>query len=208
MMTVQPKTLLVRTIKTRSLLFSRRVEARPSRLFEARVVVRNMWRSRGETAGISARRRRDAEENSRKLGPVGAERQSHLPADRYVRADPVAAGLGRHPLIDAVRSYAQASSLRPLCRRPSALLPPLPSVHLKASNWERERHLERAARVKAVLHAAALLVMPSEPTSVQVGQGGERFVAQRARHYVQPINYLAYRSGTERLRITPRPYCE
>ena len=41
MMPVQPQTLLVGTIKTRSPPLSRRVEARPSRLFEARAFARN-----------------------------------------------------------------------------------------------------------------------------------------------------------------------
>ena len=45
MMPVQPRTLLVGTIKTRSLPLSRRVEARPSRLFEAGVFARNFGRA-------------------------------------------------------------------------------------------------------------------------------------------------------------------
>jgi len=39
------------TIKTRSLLFSRRVEARRSRSFEGRVLARNFGRSRGADHG-------------------------------------------------------------------------------------------------------------------------------------------------------------
>jgi hypothetical protein len=53
-MPVQPQTLLVvaitTTIKTRSLPISRRVEARPSRLFESRVFARNFGRSREKVA--------------------------------------------------------------------------------------------------------------------------------------------------------------
>src|SRR5216684_623805 len=48
MMPVQPQTLLVGTIKTRSVPLSRRVEARSSRLFEARVLARNDWAAAAE----------------------------------------------------------------------------------------------------------------------------------------------------------------
>jgi hypothetical protein len=51
MMPVQPETLLVGTIKTRSLPLSRRVEARSSRLFEARVLARTS-RSRPADARV------------------------------------------------------------------------------------------------------------------------------------------------------------
>src|SRR6478609_8308577 len=64
-------------------------------------------------------------------------------------------------LVDAVRSYAPGfiftTALPPaICAAATAAI-----RHLKNSSWERERHQERAARVKAVLNAAGLPVMPS-----------------------------------------------
>src|SRR6202049_4186685 len=64
-------------------------------------------------------------------------------------------------LIDAVRSYAPGFIFT------TALPPPICAVataairHLKSSQWERDRHQDRAARLKGVLAAAALPVMLS-----------------------------------------------
>ena len=85
--------------------------------------------------------------------------------------------------------------------------------HLKESRVERDRHQERAARVKSVLNAAGLPVMPSETHIVPVMVGdpekckeaSDLLLAERG-IYVQPINYPTVPRGTERLRITPTPY--
>jgi 5-aminolevulinate synthase len=85
--------------------------------------------------------------------------------------------------------------------------------HLKSSSWERERHQDRAARVKAVLTAAGLPVMatPTHIVPVMVGEPEKCKAASDlllAEHgiYIQPINYPTVPKGTERLRITPSPY--
>ena len=72
--------------------------------------------------------------------------------------------------------------------------------HLKTSQWERDRHQDRAARVKAVLAAAGLPVMtsPTHIVPVLVGdaeklQGGERSPALRARH-LHPADQLSDRA--------------
>jgi 5-aminolevulinate synthase len=83
----------------------------------------------------------------------------------------------------------------PRCRRRFAP-PPLAIRHLKTSQWERGRHQDRAARVKAVLNAAGLPVMPNDTHIVPVMVGDPENCEQAsdvllAEHgiYIQPINY-------------------
>jgi 5-aminolevulinate synthase len=121
----------------------------------------------------------------------------------------------RRSLIDAVRSYAPGfiftTALPPaICAAAGAAI-----RHLKTSNFERDRHQERAARVKAVLAAAGVPVMPSETHIVPVFVGNPEKCKEAtdlllSEHgiYIQPINYPTVPKGTERLRITPSPYHE
>jgi 5-aminolevulinate synthase len=120
---------------------------------------------------------------------------------------------GKAILIDAVRSYAPGfiftTALPPaVCAAATAAI-----RHLKSSSWERERHQDRAARVKAVLAAAGLPVMPSETHIVPVFVGNPELCKRASdllleEHaiYIQPINYPTVPKGSERLRITPSPY--
>jgi 5-aminolevulinate synthase len=87
--------------------------------------------------------------------------------------------------------------------------------HLKASGWERERHQERAARVRAVLTSAGLPVLPNDThiVPVLVGDPGKckqatDLLLTEYGIYIQPINYPTVPKGSERLRITPSPYHE
>jgi len=117
------------------------------------------------------------------------------------------------PLIDAVRSYAPGfiftTALPPaICAAAAAAI-----RHLKSSSFERERHQERAARVKAVLNSAGLPVMASDTHIVPVFVGEPEKCKQATdllleAHgiYIQPINYPTVPKGSERLRITPSPY--
>jgi len=116
-------------------------------------------------------------------------------------------------IIDAVRSYAPGfiftTALPPaVCAAATAAI-----RHLKTSQWERDRHQNCAARVKAVLNAAGLPVMPNGTHIVPVMVGNPEKCKEAsdlllAEHgiYIQPINYPTVPRGTERLRITPTPY--
>jgi 5-aminolevulinate synthase len=120
---------------------------------------------------------------------------------------------GSASIIDAVRSYAPGfiftTALPPaICSAATAAI-----RHLKTSSWERERHQDRAARVKAILLAAGLPVMSSDTHIVPLFVGDpERckrasdILLDEHSIYIQPINYPTVAKGTERLRITPSPH--
>ncbi len=120
---------------------------------------------------------------------------------------------GSAKLVDAVRSYAPGfiftTALPPaICSAATAAI-----KHLKSSSWERERHQDRAARLKAILTAAGLPVMSSDTHIVPLFVGDpERckkacdLLLEEHGIYIQPINYPTVPKGSERLRITPSPY--
>jgi 5-aminolevulinate synthase len=119
---------------------------------------------------------------------------------------------GSAQLIDAVRSYAPGfiftTALPPaVCAAATAAI-----RHLKVSEWERERHQNRAGRTKAVLATAGLPIIENDTHIVPVFVGDPERCKQASdllleRHgiYIQPINYPTVAKGTERLRITPSP---
>jgi 5-aminolevulinate synthase len=116
-------------------------------------------------------------------------------------------------VIDAIRSYAPGfiftTALPPaICAAATAAI-----RHLKTSQWERDRHQDRAARLKSALYTVRLPVMPSDTHIVPVHVGDPEKCKMASDlllyyHgiYIQPINYPTVPRGSERLRITPSPY--
>ena len=115
-------------------------------------------------------------------------------------------------LVDFLRSYAPGFIF-------TTALPPAIAAgavvsirYVKGATALRQRHQERAARLKQRLAAARLPVMASDSHIVPVLIGDAQLCKQAAddlleRHriYVQPINYPTVPRGGERLRFTPTP---
>jgi len=119
---------------------------------------------------------------------------------------------GSRNVIDVVRSYASGfiftTSLSPVLAAGA-----LASIrHLKTANHLREKHQERAARLKDLFREADLPVMESVSHIVPLWVGDPTLCKQVSDAlmdefgiYVQPINYPTVPRGTERLRFTPSP---
>jgi len=116
---------------------------------------------------------------------------------------------GESALIDAVRSYAPGFIFT------TALPPPICAAAtaairlLKGSNWERERHQERAVRVKDVLNMADLPLMPSYTHIVPILVGDPRKCKVASALLLSqhpPINYPTVPRGSKQLWITATPY--
>ncbi len=115
-------------------------------------------------------------------------------------------------LLDCVRSFAPGFIFTTAIPRMIAAGALASVRHLKTSNAERERHQERAARLKRLLAQAGLPVKntPSHIVPLMIGDSVlckkvSDELLRRYRIYIQPINYPTVPRGSERLRITPSP---
>ncbi|MGH7008261.1 MAG: 5-aminolevulinate synthase [Stellaceae bacterium] len=115
-------------------------------------------------------------------------------------------------LVDFLRSYAPGFIFT-TAMPPAIAAGAVASIrYVKGAAELRQRHQERAARLKQRLAAAKLPVMASDSHIVPVLIGDAQLCKQAAddlleRHriYVQPINYPTVPRGGERLRFTPTP---
>jgi 5-aminolevulinate synthase len=119
---------------------------------------------------------------------------------------------GTAALIDAVRCNAPGFIFT-TSLPPALLAGALASVrYLRAHDDLRQRHQDRAARLKTLLARANLPLMASQTHIVPVLVGDpvgtkalSDFLMRQRGIYVQPINYPTVPRGTERLRLTPTP---
>ena len=120
---------------------------------------------------------------------------------------------GPAAILDAIRSFASAfifsTALSPVVAAGA-----LASVrYVKAHDELRQKHQERAARLKRLFAEAGLPAMASVSHIVPVMVADAVLCKQVSDIlldnygiYVQPINYPTVPRGTERLRFTPTPH--
>lgn len=124
----------------------------------------------------------------------------------YIAADPL--------VIDAVRSIA-AGFIFTTSMSPVTCAGALAAIkYLRDHDEVRQKHQERAAKLKSELSRAGIPVMDSTTTHIVPVLVGEAkkckamsdYLLNEHNIYVQPINYPTVDVGTERLRFAPTPF--
>ncbi len=117
------------------------------------------------------------------------------------------------PLVDAVRSFAPGFIFTTSLNPPLSAAARASVAYLKAHPELRDKHQERASKLKKDLRNADLPVMPSQTHIVPlfIGNAGLcKKISDELLHkyglYAQPINYPTVPKGEERLRLTPSPF--
>ena len=117
-------------------------------------------------------------------------------------------------VVDAIRSVA-AGFIFTTSMSPVACAGALAAIkYLKDHNEIRQKHQERAAKLKKMLRENNLPLMECSTTHIVPVFVGEArsckemsdFLLAEHNIYVQPINYPTVDVGTERLRFAPTPY--
>jgi 5-aminolevulinate synthase len=117
-------------------------------------------------------------------------------------------------IIDAIRSVA-AGFIFTTSMSPVACAGAMAAIkYLKEHNEVREKHQERAAKLKQLLRDNKLPLMECTTTHIVPVLVGEAKLCKSMSDellneygiYVQPINYPTVDVGTERLRFAPTPY--
>ena len=117
-------------------------------------------------------------------------------------------------LVDFIRSFANGFIFTTSMPPAIAAAATVSVKHVRDHGQpDRDKHQERAAKLKKMLADAGLPVMPSVSHIVPVMVGDPVLCKQvtddlmeRYGLYVQPINYPTVPRGTERLRLTPTPF--
>jgi 5-aminolevulinate synthase len=119
---------------------------------------------------------------------------------------------GSAAMCDFIRSFA-SGFIFTTALPPAVAAGALTSIrHLKVSQLERARHMNRVAKVRRELRAIGIPFLDNDSHIIPVMVGDpvkckmiSDWLLDNYGVYIQPINYPTVPRGTERLRITPSP---